>query len=116
MKPAELYILNQPEKFQGIIYYVCGVIEKEFPEVDLLFKWKIPFYYFGKKPFCYINASDKKQMVDVAFFYGNQLKNNADYLNSEGRTLVKSLQYFTIESIPHEILLSVIQEAKLLYM
>lgn len=115
MKPAELYILNQPKQYQEIIYYVCSVIEQEFPELEMLFKWKIPFYYDGKKPFCYINVSHKKKFVDVAFFYGNQLTKHTTYLNSEGRTQIKSLRYFDLETFPDKILREVIQEAKLLY-
>lgn len=115
MKPAELYILNQPQKYQEIIYYVCSVIKQEFSEVEMLFKWKIPFYYIEKKPFCYINVSHKKKFVDVAFFYGNQLTKHVAYLNSEGRTQIKSLRYFDIDTIPDEVLREVIQEAKLLY-
>lgn len=115
MKPAALYILNQPKQYQEIIYYVCDVIAQEFPEVVMLFKWKIPFYYDGNKPFCYINVSQKKKFVDVAFFYGNQLTNHMDYLNSEGRTQIKSLRYFSLDTIPDKILREVIQEAKLWY-
>lgn len=115
MKPAELYILNQPKHYQDIIFYVCDVIELEFPEVVMLFKWNIPVYYVGKKPFCYINASHKKKFVDVAFFYGNQLTNHINYLNSEGRTQIKSLRYFDLETIPDKVLREVIQEAMLLY-
>lgn len=115
MKPAELYILNQPPQYQEIIYYVCGVIEQEFLELEMLYKWNIPFYYVGKKPVCYINASHKKKFVDVAFFYGNQLTNHVNYLNSEGRTQIRSLRYFELDSIPDIVLREVIQEAKLLY-
>lgn len=115
MKPADLYILNQPKDYQEIIHYVCGVIEQEFPEVELLFKWNIPFYYVEKKPFCYINVSQKKKFVDVAFFYGKDLIKHDTYLNSEGRTQIKSLRYFEIDTIPDFILRQIIQEAKLRY-
>ena len=92
-----------------------AVIEQEFSEVELLYKWNIPFYYIEKKPFCYINVSHKKKFVDIAFFYGNQLTKHIAYLNSEGRTQIKSLRYFEIDTIPDKVLREVIQEAKLLY-
>lgn len=115
MKPAELYILNQPQQYQQIIYYVCSVIEQEFTEVEMLFKWNIPFYYIVKKPFCYLNVSHKKKFVDVAFFYGNQIAIHENYLNAEGRTQIKSLRYFDLDTIPDQVLREVIQEAKLIY-
>ena len=115
MKPAELYILNQPKQYQEIIYYICGVVEQEFPDVVLLFKWSNPFYYDGNKPFCYINVNHKKKFVDLAFYRGNQLSKHVTYLNSEGRTQIKSLRFYEIDTIPDKILREVIQEAKVLY-
>lgn len=115
MKPAEEYILKQPQQYKEIIYYVCSVIEQEFPETEMLFKWKIPFYYLDKKPFCYINVSHKKKFVDIAFFYGNQLKNNLEFLISENRTQIKSLRYFDLDTIPDNVLRDIINEAKEVY-
>lgn len=115
MKPAEEYILNQPQQYKEIIYYVCSVIEQEFPETEMLFKWKIPFYYLDKKPFCYINVSHKKKFVDIAFFYGNQLKNNLEFLISENRTQIKSLRYFDLDTIPDNVLRDIINEAREVY-
>jgi hypothetical protein len=111
MKPAEIYILNQPQEYQEIIYYVCSVIEQEAPEAVMLFKWKIPFYYIGKKPFCFINVSLKKKYVDIGFFYGNKISKNQAHLTSDNRTQVKSLRYFQLNTIPDKILRAVIQEA-----
>jgi hypothetical protein len=111
MKPAEEYILNQPQEYQEIIYYVCAVIEREEPRLQMLFKWKIPFYYLGKKPFCYINVSHKKKFVDMAFFYGNRLTKHQEFLTSEKRTQIKSLRYYNLETIPDKVLKNVISEA-----
>jgi hypothetical protein len=112
MKPAEIYILNQPTAYQDIIFYVCSVIEQEVSDVEMLYKWKIPFYYRGKKPFCYINVSQKKKYVDVGFFYGNKISNNQEYLTVENRTQIKSLRYFQLDTIPDAVLRAIIQEAK----
>jgi hypothetical protein len=111
MKPAEVYILNQPKEYQDIIYYVCSVVEQIDPESILLYKWKIPFYYIDKKPFCYINVSQKKKFVDVAFFYGNKISNNQEYLTTENRTQIKSLRYFNLDSIPDNVLREILMEA-----
>jgi len=44
MKPAEEYILNQPELYREILLNLQVIIERELPEAVLLFKWKIPYY------------------------------------------------------------------------
>ena len=74
MKPAEEYILNQPEKYRDIILNLQIIIENQIPELELLFKWKIPYYYYNGKPFCFINASHKGKYVDLAFNKGFQLQ------------------------------------------
>lgn len=112
MKPQDLYILNQPEKYRDILLHVLAVVEKVVPEAILEYKWKIPFFYLDKKPFCYLNASHKKQFVDLAFMKGFELKKNQQHLVADnGRSMVKSLRYSNLEDIDNEILISVLTEA-----
>ncbi|WP_299670181.1 DUF1801 domain-containing protein [uncultured Polaribacter sp.] len=114
MKPAEAYILKQPEPFKSILLHLQILIETNFPEVDLQFKWKIPFYYLHGKPFCYLNPSKKKGYVDVAFWVSAHLKKYNEFLISENRKVVKSLRYSAIEDINEKVLLAVLKEAHLL--
>jgi hypothetical protein len=110
MKPAEAYILNQPEPYRSILLHVQAVVEMTIPELDLLFKYKIPFYYWGKKPFLYLNVVPKKQFVDVAFYRGYELTLHQDKLIEEGRSLVKSLQYSSLAHIENTVLTDLIKE------
>ena len=116
MKPADLYILNQPEQYRSILFHIIAVIENTLSDVTLEYKWTVPYFYFKKKPFCYLNASHKQQFVDIGFAKGFHLKNNLDYLIADnGRNTVKSLRYKSLEEIDNEVLISVIQEAESLY-
>jgi hypothetical protein len=116
MKPTELYILNQPEKYRTILMHLISVIEKNVPEITLEYKWKIPYFYHKKKPLCYLNASHKHGFVDVGFAKGFQLKKNIEYLIADnGRTTIKSLRYNTLEEIDDNVLKSVLKEALTLY-
>ena len=111
MKPGEAYILNQPEPFKSILLHLQILIEESFPEVNLQFKWKIPFYYLDGKPFCYLNPSKKKSYVDVVFWVSAHLTKYNEYLITENRKVVKSLRYTSINEINEEILLTVLEEA-----
>lgn len=111
MKPAEVYILNQPEPFKSILMHLQILIENAFPNAILLFKWKIPFYYLDDKPFCYLNPSKKKRFVDVGFWVSSHLEKYNEFLVSDNRKVVKSLRYFSINDIDEVILLSVLEEA-----
>ncbi|PKH52805.1 2-dehydro-3-deoxyphosphooctonate aldolase [Tenacibaculum sp. Bg11-29] len=110
MKPAEEYILNQQEPLRTILLHLQVLIEANFTEIELLYKWKIPFYYLKGKPLCYFNAT-KKGYIDVGFYSKTTLKMYNEFLVIEKRKAVKSLRYYTIEEIKEEILVSVLLEA-----
>ena len=86
------------------------------PEVTLEYKWTVPYYYYKKKPLCYLNASHKHQFVDVGFAKGFELKNNQTHLIADnGRNTVKSLRYYNLDEIDNAVLQSVLKEAIKLY-
>lgn len=116
MKPTELYILNQPQKYRDILLHIIAVVEHTLPEITLEYKWGIPYFYYNKKPFCYLNASHKHQFVDVGFARGFKLKNYQEHLIADnGRNTIKSLRYHSLDKIDNEVLVEVIKEAKHLY-
>ncbi|VXC26162.1 2-dehydro-3-deoxyphosphooctonate aldolase [Flavobacterium sp. 9AF] len=115
MKPVEEYIFRQPESYREMLLHIIAVVEKELKETELLFKWGIPYFYYKKKPFCYLAPNHKKKFVDVGFAKGFQLKKNMEFLVDEKRNTVKSLRYYKLEEIANDLLISVIEEAKTLY-
>lgn len=116
MKPADLYILNQPDKYRDILLHIVSVIENTIPEVTLEYKWTVPYFYYKKKPLCYLNASHKHHFVDVGFAKGFQLKQNQQHLIADnGRNTVKSLRYYSLDEVDNEVLISVLKEAIILY-
>jgi len=116
VKPADLYILNQPEHYRSMLFHIIAVVENTLPDVTLEFKWTVPYFYYKKKPLCYLNASHKHQFVDVGFAKGFHLKKNLNHLIADnGRNTVKSLRYKSLEEIDNGVLISVIIEAASLY-
>lgn len=110
MKPAEEYILKQPEPFKSILLHLQLLIENNCTDVELKYKWKMPMYYVNGHQLCYLNASHKKGFVDVGFWAKGILQDFETYLVSEGRTVVKSLRYTSVEDIDEEIFLQVVEE------
>ena len=111
MKPAEEYILNQPEPYRSILLHLQVVIEHAIPEVDLKYKWNIPCFYVDKSPICYINVSHKKQYVDVGFWNSVYLTKHLDKMVSEKRKVVRSLRYEILEEIDDLVLEEVLKDA-----
>ncbi|WP_298997824.1 DUF1801 domain-containing protein [uncultured Tenacibaculum sp.] len=110
MKPAEEYILKQTEPFKSILLHLQLLIENNCTDVELKYKWKMPVYYVNGHQLCYLNASHKKGFVDVGFWAKGILQDFETYLVSEGRTVVKSLRYTSVEDVDEEIFLQVVEE------
>lgn len=115
MNPAENYIINQPEPYRNMLLYLQVMVERTIPEMELKYKYKVPFYYFNGKPFCYFNASHKRKFVDIGFCKGNQIEIHMEDLISEKRKKMTSLRYTSLEEIDSQILIEVLEAAKKLY-
>lgn len=111
MNPAENYIFSQTEPYRSILMHLQLVIEKTLPEVSLKYKWNIPCFYVDKSPICYLNASHKKQFVDIAFWNSVHLTKHLDKMVSEKRKVVRSLRYASLEEIDDKVLTEVLEDA-----
>ncbi|MCZ8145481.1 DUF1801 domain-containing protein [Flavobacterium sp.] len=115
MQPAHDYVLRQREPFRAVLMHCMATIEAIIPAVELRYRYAIPFYYYQDKPFCYLNVKQKKGYVDVGFYRGFQLKTHQEMLVGANRTMVKSLQFTTLDTFDQRVLEAVLLEAKALY-
>ncbi|MHA7059991.1 DUF1801 domain-containing protein [Aquimarina sp. M1] len=109
MKPAEQYILSQSEPYRSMLLQLQVIIKATLPDVELLFKWKVPFYYVGKSPICYLNVT--KGYVDVGFWSAQYFTDYLDKLETDNRKYVKSLRYYKQEEIEEQVLTVLLQQA-----
>jgi len=109
MNPAEDYILKQDESFRSILLHLQVVIETTIPDVELMYKWRVPFYYIGKAPICYLNVT--KGYVDVGFWAGRHFTQHLAILVGDKRKYVKSLRYRSLDEIDQKILTDILKEA-----
>ena len=106
MNPAESYILNQQEPFRSILLELQVIIEATVPDLNLKYKWHLPYYYYKEKPFCFLNVT--KGYVDIGFRDNEHLKVFHKFLIKENRKVMKSLRYFSVNDINQEILIGVV--------
>jgi hypothetical protein len=111
MNPAEEYILNQPEPFRSMLLHLQVIIENTIPQVELKYKYKIPFYYVEGRPYCYLNVPKKKNYVDVGFWNAAQLTAHVAYMTTAKRKVIKSLRYISLAEINDTILFEILQDA-----
>lgn len=109
MKPTEEYICNQTEPYKSILMHLQMVIERQIPEAELKYKYRIPYYYLKGRPFCYMSRS--KDYIDLGFARGQSLNVYAEYLTTANRKVIKSLRYYKLEEINDEILVAVLLNA-----
>lgn len=112
MNPAENYILEQKEPFRAILLQLQVLIETSIPELELKYKYRIPFYYLDGKPFCYLNVPKKKNYVDVGFWSSAHLTVHQDKMVTEGRKVMKSLRYHGLDDIDGGVLTEVLKDAR----
>ena len=110
MNPAEKYILDQSEPFKSILLQLQILVETTLPELELKYKWRVPYYYLDGNPFCFFNVT--KGYVDVGFWASSHLQGFDTYLVSEKRKVMKSLRYFSLDEINQEILVEILIELK----
>ncbi len=106
MNPAEKYILDQVEPFKSILLQIQILIEGTIPELELKYKWRLPYYYLNGHPFCFLNVT--KGYVDIGIRVGTHLKEHYPYMVSENRKVMKSLRYHSIEEIDSKILVEIL--------
>ena len=108
MNPAEAYILKQQEPYKSILLQLQAIINAVVPEAELLYKWKIPFYYFNGIPLCFLNQS--KNYVDLGFWHFDKMEKFTVYFVDTNRKSLRSLRFKTIEDINDEIVMYVLQK------
>jgi hypothetical protein len=104
MNPAETYIDQLPEPFRQIALELQVLIEAQFPNIQLKYKWRLPFYYLDDKTmFCFLNY--RKKYLDLGLPYAASLEEKYPLLiNDENRKMLRSLRFYEPEDIDARLL------------
>ena len=111
MNPAEDYILHQEDPNREILLFLQQFIERQIPSIQLKFKYKIPFFEYKDRPFCYLNVPRKKTYVELGFWHAAHLTLHPEHLHSDGRKVMRSLRFSSLEAIDPQVLEDLLQEA-----
>ena len=108
MNPSEAYILKQSEPYRSILLQLQAIIEALAPDAELLYKWRLPFYFTNGIPLCFLNQS--KDYVDLGFWHHDKMDKFTEYFVDTNRKYVRSLRYKTVEDINEDVIIYVIQK------
>ena len=109
MNPAEHYILKQDEPYKSIMLHIAATVETVIPDCNMLYKWRMPFFYVGKRPICYLRQS--RDYVDLGFWNAQHITVCQEHFTVAKRKKMKSLRYKTLASMDHEVLETVLKTA-----
>jgi hypothetical protein len=110
VNPALEYIHKSPQPYREIMMQLQLIIESAIPDIQLKYKWRMPFYYLDDQTmFCFLNY--RKTYVDLGLTYGNRLSNKHGVLiDGANRKMLRSLKYASLEDINDVILIETLKE------
>jgi len=109
MNPAESYILNSPEPYRSMLLHLKTIVECAVPEAQLLYKWRLPFYYVNGSMFCFLNY--RKTFLDLGIPNADVLsKQYSRLIAGEKRKSLRSLRFHSMEDIDDEVIIDVLQD------
>lgn len=108
MNPAEAYILKQKEPYKSVFLQLQAIIEAVVPDAELLYKWRVPYYYRNGIPLCYLNQS--KDYVDLGFWHFEKMEKYNAYFVEANRKSIRSLRYKSVADIKDDVVVYVLKK------
>jgi hypothetical protein len=109
---ADFY-LQQPEPNQSFMLGLRQVILDLDDEMTEHWKWRLPFFYYKNKPYCYIWKDAKTQQPYLGFVKGDRIEHALLYKGN--RKKMKIFSFDNKEDIPVLLLKDLFQLLKPFY-
>lgn len=109
MNPAVAYIVQKEEPYRSIMLHLQLLIEHSLPGIEMRYKWKLPFFYLEGKPLCYLNQT--RGYVDLGLWKAPEYRIHREKMVSDGRKLIWSLRYRSLEEIDDIVVTDLLREA-----
>ncbi|MEN8839390.1 MAG: DUF1801 domain-containing protein [Flavobacteriales bacterium] len=109
MTDIEEFYAAMKEPNKSCFLFLKHFILKQDSLMEEKWKWKLPFFYYNKKPFCYLWVNKETNLPYVCFV--RSLHINRPEMLLEGRKKMKSLTIDPREDIDIDLLSSIIKES-----
>ena len=113
LTPLENFYLNQPEPNRGCMLSLKELIVRSDSEISEEWKYKLPFFYFKGKMFCYLWVEKKSRLPYIGFVKGSLLQHPE--LIQEKRAKMKILLVDPLSDLPVEKISQILHDCKKLY-
>lgn len=109
----ENYYLQQSEEYQSLLLAMRQLILDWAPEVTEHWKYKLPFFYYKGKPFCYLYQSKKAPHPYIGISKGKLIDH--PHLHFGNRNTIKVLYLPMNQDVNREVVYEVFDLLKPLY-
>jgi hypothetical protein len=109
----ENFYLDQPEPNQSCLLALRDIILAFDDNIETAWKYKLPFFIYKGKMFCYLWKDKKTQEPYISMAKGSQIEH--DLLEQGNRTVFKIMRINPNADIPIDSLHEIFNLAKLLY-
>jgi hypothetical protein len=113
LRPVDEYYLKLREPVKGCMELLRDFILQLDVQVSEEWKYKMPFYYYKGKMFCYLWMHKKYKQPYLGIVKGQQLHH--PLLLKEDRTQISILLFDPMEDIPLDTIGNILKEAMKLY-
>lgn len=113
MTPLENYYAKLQEPLQSTMLALRSIILNINPEITPEWKYKLPFFYYKKKPFCYLWKDKKTQEPYIGVIKGKLISHPDLVLGN--RKQIPILPLKSNEDLPIEKIHYILEEAIKLY-
>lgn len=113
MSSVTTFFEKQEEPNRSVFLFLKEFILNSHESIELLYKWKLPYFYFKGKPLCYLWKNKKTNEPYVSFAKGSLLEHPA--LIKENRKVFKILPINPNQDIDTHLLQEVLEMAIKLY-
>lgn len=113
IKEIEAYFESQVEPVKGCLLALRSVIMDFDPQITEAWKWRLPFYCYRGKTFCYLWIDKKTKLPYVGVVEGGRIDH--PMLEQGDRTRMKVMYIQPEEDLPVEALYEILSEARKYY-
>lgn len=113
LNPIENYFENLKEPVKSSFLSLRNIILEFDENITEEWKYRIPFYYYKGKMFCYLYKQQKKGLPYIGFAKGDKMEHHS--LDIGERKKMKVMHFNPEEDLPIEQIGELLQMAKALY-
>jgi hypothetical protein len=113
LEELQNFYLDKKEPLKSCFLALRDIITSFDDNISEHWKYKLPFFYFKGKPFCYLWYNKKTNEPYIGVAKGLQI--NSPFLELGNRTHIKIMRINPCADIPIESVYEILREASKLY-